>query len=309
MLFYILINSNFVKEYFLKDNNSKSKYFSIILMGIVSYICIHGILKNIIKNDKLFLYFWIILAADLLVLIYNYITKDNGNINYSTTHKENLYVEKTSSSENNVPNVTFKINKKILEELNEESEEEQEQEEEIIYDENQTEYEQYDNYEPEPDNEYYQPEPEPEPEPELRRKVHFHNSNKSILKKMNTNTDSDIINSILLNDKNTNKLPDNNNINPDPNFTFEINLEKNVDTIQERERDINGQFNINTKTEEIKNKYENNVENLLKERAMLNTNIDKEYNKTPKSTIKNVTSLQSDTELDLNINDFNNFLK
>ena len=222
--------------------------------------------------------------------------------------KKNLYVEKTSS-ENNVPNVTFKINKKILEELNEESEEEQEQEEEIIYDENQTEYEQYDNYEPEPDNEYYQPEPEPEPEPELRRKVHFHNSNKSILKKMNTNTDSDIINSILLNDKNTNKLPDNNNINPDPNFTFEINLEKNVDTIQERERDINGQFNINTKTEEIKNKYENNVENLLKERAMLNTNIDKEYNKTPKSTIKNVTSLQSDTELDLNINDFNNFLK
>ena len=61
---------------------------------------------------------------------------------------------------------------------------------------------------------------------------------------------------------------------------------------------------INTKTEEIKNKYENNGENLLKERAMLNTNIDKEYNKTPKSTIKNVTSLQSDTELDLNINDF-----
>ena len=42
---------------------------------------------------------------------------------------------------------------------------------------------------------------------------------------MNTNTDSVISTLIqyLLNDKNTNKLPDNNNINPDPNFTFEIN--------------------------------------------------------------------------------------
>ena len=120
-------------------------------------------------------------------------------------------------------------------------------------------------------------------------------------------TDIDIINTILKEDKENNRIPDNNNINPDPNFTFEINLEKNVDTI--RERDLNGQFNINTKNEEIKNKYENSVENLLKEREMLDNQYNSNDNENSFINTKEVNNINSDTELDLNVNDFNSFLE